>query len=134
MPHGAVAYPAGGSSSHQAADEFAAVGKTSTGTTIAPASPMTEALGWASSIVLLATIFAQIAKQWRERTVRGVSKWLFIGQTAASVGFTIYSALLENWVFTITNGLLLISAIVGCVLTFRFRQAAAARPSSVSAA
>jgi MtN3 and saliva related transmembrane protein len=83
---------------------------------------MTEALGWASSFVLLATIVQQVAKQWQERSTRGVSKWLFIGQTAASLGFTLYSVLLRNWVFAVTNGLLLVSAIVGVVLTFHFKR------------
>jgi MtN3 and saliva related transmembrane protein len=85
---------------------------------------MTEALGWASSIVLLATIVQQIAKQWREGSARGVSKWLFVGQTSASLGFTIYSALLQNWVFTVTNALLLVSAIAGMVITFHAKRRA----------
>jgi MtN3 and saliva related transmembrane protein len=83
---------------------------------------MIEALGWASSIVLLATIVQQIVKQWREGSARGVSKWLFVGQASASLGFTIYSALLRNWVFTVTNGLLLLSAITGMVITFHFKR------------
>ena len=48
--------------------------------------------------------------QWRERTSKGVSKWLFIGQITASIGFSIYSILLHNWVFTITNLLMAASA------------------------
>jgi MtN3 and saliva related transmembrane protein len=78
---------------------------------------MQEMLGWASSAILLSTIVAQIRKQWRERSGKGVSRWLYVGQTAASLGFTVYSALLHNWVFTLTNGLLLISALVGWWLT-----------------
>jgi MtN3 and saliva related transmembrane protein len=85
---------------------------------------MTEALGWASSIVLLATIVQQIVKQWREGSARGVSKWLFVGQTSASLGFTVYSALLQNWVFTVTNALLLVSAIAGMVITFHSKRRA----------
>jgi len=85
---------------------------------------MTDALGWASSIVLLATIVQQIVKQWQEGSARGVSKWLFVGQTSASLGFTVYSALLRNWVFTVTNALLLVSAIAGMVLTFHFKRRA----------
>ncbi len=83
---------------------------------------MQDVLGWVSSIVLLATIIGQIVKQWNERSGKGVSTWLFIGQTAASVGFTAYSALLHNWVFTITNALLLVSAIVGWIITAHFKK------------
>lgn len=80
---------------------------------------MTEWIGWISSIVLLSTIIAQLRKQWLARSTRGVSRWLFVGQSAASLGFTWYSVLLGNWVFSLTNGLLLVSALVGCLLTLR---------------
>jgi len=83
---------------------------------------MTEVLGWASSIVLLATIVQQIVKQWREGSARGVSKLLFVGQASASLGFTVYSALLQNWVFTVTNALLLVSAITGMIITFHVKR------------
>jgi MtN3 and saliva related transmembrane protein len=70
-------------------------------------------LGWAASAVLLATLLGQIIVQWRERTVQGVSPWLFSGQVAASVGFVAYSALLGNVVFVFTNAAILATAIVG---------------------
>jgi MtN3 and saliva related transmembrane protein len=87
---------------------------------------MTELLGWLSSCILLVTIIQQIWTQWRERSTKGVSKWLFVGQTAASAGFTVYSWLVQNWVFVVTNSLLLASAIVGCSLTWSFRRGAGA--------
>lgn len=92
---------------------------------------MPDILGWASSLILLGTIGAQIGKQWRERSAQGVSGWLFIGQTVASAGFTAYSALIGNWVFTATNSLLLMSAIVGWIVTrhFKTRTARRAHPS-----
>jgi MtN3 and saliva related transmembrane protein len=83
---------------------------------------MTDVVGWVSSLVLLATIVAQIAKQWREGSGKGVSTWLFVGQTAASFGFTAYSALLQNWVFTTTNALMFIAGIVGWQVTAHFRR------------
>jgi uncharacterized protein with PQ loop repeat len=83
---------------------------------------MTEAVGWGSSVVLLVTILQQLSKQWQERSARGVSKWLFFGQALASLGFTIYSVLVRNWVFTVTNSLLLLSAVVGMVLTLHFKR------------
>jgi uncharacterized protein with PQ loop repeat len=83
---------------------------------------MTELLGWCSSLVLLATIVFQIVKQWREGSGKGVSRWLFVGQSAASLGFTAYSALLHNWVFTITNAAMFISAIAGLLVTLHFKR------------
>jgi MtN3 and saliva related transmembrane protein len=91
---------------------------------------MTEVLGWVSSIVLLATIVTQIVKQFRERSGKGISPWLFVGQTVASVGFTAYSALLHNWVFTVTNALMLVSAIVGWVITWHFKRRGSGAPAS----
>src|SRR5574342_160942 len=65
--------------------------------------PMTEAIGWISSLILILTISRQIYKQWEEGSSEGVSKWLFIGQISASAGFVIYSWLLNNWIFVVTN-------------------------------
>jgi MtN3 and saliva related transmembrane protein len=85
---------------------------------------MTEVVGWVSSLVLLLTIAVQIGKQWSERSGEGVSVWLFIGQAGASLGFTVYSVLVKNWVFTITNGLMFVSAIVGWQMTAHFKARA----------
>ena len=83
---------------------------------------MVDVLGWLSSLVLFATIVTQIRKQWRERSAQGVSRWLFIGQTAASLGFTLYSVLVHNWVFSVTNALMFASAVLGWVMTEHFRR------------
>jgi MtN3 and saliva related transmembrane protein len=73
----------------------------------------TEAIGWASAGVLLATICRQVWTQWRTRSVAGVSRWLFVGQLAASTGFLVYSVLLANWVFAATNTLMVAAAVTG---------------------
>jgi MtN3 and saliva related transmembrane protein len=83
---------------------------------------MAEAIGWASSVVLLLTIGSQVYKQWRERTSKGVSRWLFAGQVAASTGFIIYSVMVGNTVFVFTNSLILLSALVGMWITSRNRR------------
>jgi hypothetical protein len=93
---------------------------------------MTEWIGWGSSLILLATIVTQVRKQWRERTTRGVSKWLFFGQAAASLGFTWYSVRVGNWVFSVTNALLLVSALFGCGLMLRYQKPKAGREPSVA--
>ncbi len=74
---------------------------------------MTEALGWTSSLILLLTVGKQVYKQWQEGSSQGISRWLFIGQVAASLGFTIYSWLLRNWVFVVTNLLMILNALIG---------------------
>lgn len=81
---------------------------------------MTDVIGWASSLILLFTLIKQVHKQWKERTSEGISSLLFIGQLLSSIGFTIYSFLVENWIFTITNGLLTINNIIGISLYFYF--------------
>lgn len=83
---------------------------------------MTEVLGWSSSVILLMTLVKQVYKQWQEGKTEGISKWLFVGQLAASVGFTIYSYLTGNWVFVFTNAALMLNNIVGVILYFKFRD------------
>ena len=83
---------------------------------------MTEIIGWVSSVILVATIARQIHKQWHDRTSAGVSVWLFVGQLAASVGFTIYSLLVRNWVFAVTNGVMVLSGLLGYAITVRQKR------------
>jgi uncharacterized protein with PQ loop repeat len=83
---------------------------------------MTEAIGWASSIILVLTIGKQVYKQWQEGSSEGVSKWLFIGQMAASVGFLTYSVLVWNPVFIATNALMVVNGLVGLGIVLRHRK------------
>jgi uncharacterized protein with PQ loop repeat len=83
---------------------------------------MTEVIGWASSFILVLTIAKQVYKQWQEGTSEGVSKWLFIGQMAASTGFTIYSWLVHNWVFVVTNALMLLNGLAGLFIVLHHRR------------
>ena len=80
---------------------------------------MIEVVGWISSFVLLLTLVKQVYKQWKDKDSEGLSKWLFIGQLVASVGFVVYSYSVGNWVFAVTNGLLTINNIIGIYLYFR---------------
>ncbi|HEX8143201.1 MAG TPA: hypothetical protein VF553_11440 [Pyrinomonadaceae bacterium] len=83
---------------------------------------MTEVIGWASSFILVLTIAKQVYKQWQEGTSEGVSKWLFIGQMAASTGFTVYSWLVQNWVFVVTNALMLANGLAGLFIVMHHRR------------
>lgn len=83
---------------------------------------MPDLVGWIASAILLATLARQTWRQWREPDPRGVSRWLFVGQIAASVGFVAYSWMLRNWVFIITNTLILLTAIIGQVALSRARR------------
>ena len=83
---------------------------------------MIEIIGWVSSLILLATLVKQVHKQWKEGTSEGISKWLFAGQLAASVGFTIYSVITESWVFAFTNTALTVNNVIGIWLYFRFKE------------
>ena len=82
----------------------------------------TDALGWISSAILVVTIAKQVHKQWRSGTAEGVSTWLFIGEVAASVGFTVYSFLVRNWVFVVTNALMLCNALAGIAIVVLHRR------------
>jgi len=84
----------------------------------------TDLIGWAAATILLATLARQVYTQWRDRTATGVSRWLFVGQCAASVGFVIYSWLVGSWVFVVTNALILVTAVVGEFIYLRNRRRA----------
>jgi MtN3 and saliva related transmembrane protein len=83
----------------------------------------TEILGWMSSVILIATIGTQLRKQIRDKTSKGVSKWLFAGQVVSEIGFITYSLILKNWVFAATNALLLAENIFGLFITLKYRRA-----------
>jgi MtN3 and saliva related transmembrane protein len=84
-------------------------------------------IGWASSAILFLTLSQQVWKQWKERSTVGVSRWLFVGQLGASLGFTIYSWLKRDWVFVATNGAMVANAFVGCLVLRHNRLAANAQ-------
>jgi uncharacterized protein with PQ loop repeat len=81
-----------------------------------------EVVGWVSSFILVLTIGKQVLKQWREGSSKNVSKWLFVGQLAASIGFTIYSWMVRNWVFVFTNGFMVLNALAGLAVTLYHRR------------
>jgi MtN3 and saliva related transmembrane protein len=76
-------------------------------------------IGWLSSVILLATLIRQVYAQWRSRQVNGVSRWLFIGQVTASLGFTVYSFLLHNWIYFSANIAILLTAVAGETIYLR---------------
>jgi MtN3 and saliva related transmembrane protein len=81
-----------------------------------------EAVGWISSFILVLTIGKQVYKQWKEGSSKNVSKWLFVGQLAASLGFFVYSWLVNNWVFVFTNGFMVLNAVAGLAITLYHRR------------
>ena len=83
---------------------------------------VTEAVGWASSCILVLTIAKQVYKQWKEGSSEGVSRWLFVGQMAASLGFTVYSWLVGNWVFVVTNAVMLLNGLAGLLIVLYHRR------------
>ncbi|HYE02151.1 MAG TPA: hypothetical protein VD963_02830 [Phycisphaerales bacterium] len=80
---------------------------------------MQDLVGWTASAILLVTIIVQVRKQYRERTSKGVSRWLFVGQLAASAGFVAYSLMVGDTVFVFTNAAVFVSALVGLVILLR---------------
>ncbi|RJG01586.1 hypothetical protein [Noviherbaspirillum sedimenti] len=74
---------------------------------------MTELAGWSSAMILALTISSQVYAQWRSKSCAGVSNWFFIGQMLASLGFVLYSYLVENWVFVWTNAFNFVAALIG---------------------
>jgi MtN3 and saliva related transmembrane protein len=79
----------------------------------------TDWVGWVSSVILLTTLLRQVYTQWKTRQTAGVSRWLFAGQVAASIGFTVYSLLLGNWIFASSNIAILATAVAGQAILLR---------------
>lgn len=81
-----------------------------------------EYIGWLSSIILSITLIYQVYNQWRAEQSEGVSLWLFIGQLLANLGFVIYSYSSQNWIFLCTNSLLVLTNIVGFLITLKHKN------------
>jgi uncharacterized protein with PQ loop repeat len=81
-----------------------------------------DVVGWLASAVLLATLIRQIVTTARDTDAQGVSRWLFLGQCVASVGFVAYSVMVGNRVFVATNAAILVTAIVGQCIVARRRS------------
>lgn len=81
-----------------------------------------EIVGWVAALILILTIGRQVYTEWRERSTRGLSKWLFAGQLVASAGFIVYSWLENNWVFVVTNAVMLVTAALGQWIYFRNKR------------
>ena len=81
-----------------------------------------DPIGWVSTVILIATIGRQTYTQWKQRSTKGVSRWLFVGQIAASVGFVTYSAMLGNVVFVVSNIFMLVIALIGQWMFVRNRR------------
>jgi len=79
---------------------------------------MEDLIGWTASLVLLATLVRQIIKQAKNPKDEGVSTWLFLGQATASALFVVYSVMVGNWVFIVTNSCLLLTALAGQWISF----------------
>ncbi len=83
-----------------------------------------DLIGWLASGILLLTLGRQIVQQARsDDDGDGVSIWLFAGQIASSIGFIVYSVLVDNMVFVVTNSAILLTAIVGQVVVARKKRA-----------
>jgi uncharacterized protein with PQ loop repeat len=80
-----------------------------------------EFVGWGASAVLVLTIVTQVYRQWQKGSSKGVSKWLYVGQMAASGGFLIYSWLIHDMVFLFTNALMVMGAAVGLCIVWSHR-------------
>jgi predicted benzoate:H+ symporter BenE len=86
-----------------------------------------DLVGWVSSAILVATLARQVHKQATQGNGQALSRWLFAGQIAASLGFIAYSWMLRNPVFLLTNTIILGTAIAGQWLYFRNEKRAAAQ-------
>ena len=82
-----------------------------------------QLIGWIGSVLLVMTLASQVYRQWQQQSSKGVSALLFVGQTAASIAFVVYSWLVGDLVFIVTNTLVLLNAMLGLtILVWHRRQ------------
>jgi hypothetical protein len=86
-----------------------------------------DLVGWLSSAILVATLARQLHTQATKGNGHALSRWLFAGQMAASLGFIAYSWMLHNPVFLLSNTILLGMAVAGQWLYFRNERKAQPR-------
>lgn len=55
-----------------------------------------DLVGWISSAILVATLVRQVHKQATQGNGQALSRWLFVGQIAASLGFIAYGWMMGN--------------------------------------
>ena len=84
-----------------------------------------DVVGWVSSAILVATLARQLHTQATKGNGHALSRWLFVGQMSASLGFIAYSWMLHNPIFLLSNTILLGMAIAGQWLYFRNERRAA---------
>ena len=61
-------------------------------------------------------------RQWRQGTSKGVSRWLFVCQWVASSLFVVYSVMVHDVVFIVTNSLMAGAAVAGLGLLIWHRR------------
>lgn len=82
-------------------------------------------IGWASAVVLVVATLKELQQQWHSRSHAGVWPWLFVLQLIAAVGFTVYSAMIESWVFFAANASLIVAnGVAHFIYRRNVRQAA----------
>jgi MtN3 and saliva related transmembrane protein len=81
-----------------------------------------QLIGWSASAMLVVMIVAQIVRQWRQGTSKGVSRWLFVCQLLASSLFVVYSVMVGDVVFIVTNALMAAAAVGGLGLLIWHRH------------
>lgn len=81
-------------------------------------------VGIASASTLVVTLFWQLRSQWKKGTSEGVSRYLFVGQLCASSGFAIYSVMIGDPVFVVTNVATGLAAVLGLWMTIAMRRRA----------
>lgn len=89
---------------------------------MSPDDTWVQAIGWISTLTLVPSLGHQTWKQWKERTAKGVSLSLYLGSLISSIGFTVYSWLVDNPVFVFANGLLIVNNVFGLYVQLRFRK------------
>lgn len=89
---------------------------------------LAQGIGWAAVATLFLTLAGQAWKQWRDQVTKGIGKFFFIGQMAASLLFLAYSAMQGDQVFVVGNAMVFTAAVAGGAILWYNRSRRRARP------
>ena len=92
---------------------------------------MEELIGWGSALVLLPTFGVQTYRQWHDRYehVGATSLWFFILALIGTAGQFVYSWMVNNWVYLVLNGCLVVNNAIGLAIAIHRSRIPADEPA-----
>lgn len=80
-----------------------------------------DMIGYSAGAITSFTFLPQVIKTWKLRSAKDISLLMFVIAALNEALWIAYGVLLDNWVITLTNIILLSMALVMIYFKFRFK-------------